>query len=313
MTSPKTSGGTPASDGGHGGGTGGPSVPADRQFLPPLVPIEGMSSGDSAALAAENARRAERGRALLASVGPQEARFRVYAALLHAATDDVGNLVRLFDAVRDARELHPDGDARRIAPLPAPYPTDELDSRNDAARTVAYRVLEGAEQLPESGELLTSLDTPRPDRAPPSDGVPFRDRRRLAEVVEESLDWATESSSAGWPTFVVPWEHAWRERTAVLLIGKARAAARVGGDPSRMLASLSAVVLLERDSRERGWRETTWDALRAFVTESALAPLASAVLREAIEAARHDKPKAMETHIDAAIRDIREGKHAARR
>ena len=36
-------------------------------------------------------------------------------------------------------------------------------------------------------------------------------------------------------------------------------------------------------------------------------------VHEAIEAARQDKHKAMETHIDAAIRDIREGKHAARR
>lgn len=36
-------------------------------------------------------------------------------------------------------------------------------------------------------------------------------------------------------------------------------------------------------------------------------------VNEAIEAARHHNPKAMEGHIDAAIRDVREGKHAARR
>jgi DNA-binding IclR family transcriptional regulator len=36
-------------------------------------------------------------------------------------------------------------------------------------------------------------------------------------------------------------------------------------------------------------------------------------VHEAIEAARHDKHKAMEMHIDAAIREIREGKRAARR
>lgn len=36
-------------------------------------------------------------------------------------------------------------------------------------------------------------------------------------------------------------------------------------------------------------------------------------VNEAIEAARKHNHKAMEVHIDAAIRDIRQGKHAARR
>ena len=36
-------------------------------------------------------------------------------------------------------------------------------------------------------------------------------------------------------------------------------------------------------------------------------------VNEAIEAARHHNHKAMEGHIDAAIRDVRQGKHAARR
>jgi hypothetical protein len=36
-------------------------------------------------------------------------------------------------------------------------------------------------------------------------------------------------------------------------------------------------------------------------------------VNEAIEAARHHDHRAMEGRIDAAIRDVREGKHAARR
>lgn len=36
-------------------------------------------------------------------------------------------------------------------------------------------------------------------------------------------------------------------------------------------------------------------------------------VNEAIEAARHRNQKAMEGHIDAAIRDVREGEHAARK
>ena len=36
-------------------------------------------------------------------------------------------------------------------------------------------------------------------------------------------------------------------------------------------------------------------------------------VHEAIEAARHHNHKAMHAHIDAAIREIREGKHAASR
>lgn len=36
-------------------------------------------------------------------------------------------------------------------------------------------------------------------------------------------------------------------------------------------------------------------------------------VNEAIEAARHHNVRAMEGHIDAAIRDVREGKHDARR
>jgi hypothetical protein len=36
-------------------------------------------------------------------------------------------------------------------------------------------------------------------------------------------------------------------------------------------------------------------------------------VHEAIEAARHHNHKAMEAHITAAIREVREGKHAARK
>lgn len=256
-------------------------------FLPPLRPKPGMTLAELAALAGENARRTEVARSHLLRVGREDRRVGVYRALLQAATDETGNFVKVWTAVRDAEELRAESEIRPAVPMPCDLPTDGLDPRNESAHRLAYCVLEGQQEVPSPSELLARIAAPPPeDGPPPSDGLHPHGRRDMAEAAIQALDTLTERAPGGWPIYAVPWKHSLRETVATRLLGKARTALKEGADVALPVASLAAVVVLERDSRESGWKDTTWDTLRAFARDSALPPLIAAVLSAALDDAR---------------------------
>lgn len=189
------------------------------------------------------------------SLRSEDLATRVYAWLLKAAAEPVGNYDSLVEALGYVRSVAPQ-DARDGIPASTPPPsTGVTDQRNAGARRVAScALLRGAAALPAAhGAVDGAIEADPTDAAAMTH---WADLRTISTAVRRGLE-PGEGAILGWPIYATPWCCPAREREAWILLERARM------DPLKALPGLAALVWLQRHlSAPERWAPTTWERIQ---------------------------------------------------